>query len=53
MAQNVDTGDVGERDEQNNNGEVVLFYPRDFSGTDLVTITGSDGGEISGEIGVD
>lgn len=50
-ATNADTGDVGTRSAKNQ-GWFNLFYPLDFEGTDEVTVTGSDGGEDSGEISV-
>ena len=49
-AENPESGDVGNRAEGNNDGEALLFYPKDFTGTNEVTITGSDGGEDSGTI---
>lgn len=50
-AQNADTGDVGTRSAPNQ-GWFLLFYPLDFSGTDDVTVTGSDSGEDSGTVTV-
>lgn len=49
-AQNTATGDVGSRSEQNNDGEAVLFFPADFTGSDVVVIEGSAGGVDSGEV---
>lgn len=48
-AENVDTGDVGER-KAFNTGTFTLFYPFDFHGTDRITVTGERGGEHSGTV---
>jgi hypothetical protein len=50
-AENVDTADVGSRVAQNR-GTFVLFYPIDFTGTDEIVVTGSEGGEDSGTVTV-
>ena len=49
-AVNTETGDVGQRAESNNDGEALLFYPVEWTGTNDVTISGSDGGEDTGTI---
>jgi hypothetical protein len=50
-AENVATGDVSTRNALPNDGQAVLTYPDDFTGTSHVTIVGwRDDGE-SGDIG--
>lgn len=48
-AENVETGDVGER-KAFNTGTFTLFYPFDFTGTDHITVVGSSGGKHSGTV---
>ena len=43
-ATNIDTGDVGVT-KRFNRGTFTLFYPADFTGTDDIVVTGSEGGE--------
>jgi hypothetical protein len=45
-------GDVSGRVDLKNDGRATLTYPADFSGSTLVTVTGSDGGEDTGTIEV-
>lgn len=45
-------GDVSGRTDVKNDGRATLTYPKDFSGTTRVTITGSDGGTDEGDIKV-
>ena len=50
-AENVDTGDVGER-KAFNTGTFTLFYPFDFHGTDHITVTGGRGGKHTGTVDI-
>jgi len=50
-ATNDDTGDVGTRDVPNS-GSFVLFYPTNFSGSDTIEVTGSDGGTETGSVSI-
>jgi len=49
-AENVDTGDVGKRVGIANDGRFVLTYPADFTGTDTITVTGSESGQDAGTV---
>ena len=52
VAVNTETGDTGNRNEGNNDGEAVLFCPPSFEGDWLVTVTGSEGGSDTGTVHV-
>jgi Bacterial Ig domain len=49
-AENPEDGDVSTRDGLKNDGRFVWTYPVGFTGTSKFTVTGSDGGEDSGEV---
>jgi len=44
--------DVSGRNDVQNDGRATLTYPNDFTGTTLVTVTGSEGGVEEGSISV-
>lgn len=44
--------DVSGREDVQNDGRATLTYPKDFTGTTRVTVTGSEGGVEEGEIKV-
>ncbi len=48
---NTDDGDVSTR-ESDNDGRATVTFPKDYSGSADVTVTGSDGGEDTGTISV-
>jgi hypothetical protein len=47
-----DLSDVSTRDGVENDGNVLVSFPADYSGETNVVITGSDGGEDTGTIQV-
>lgn len=44
--------DVSGRTGVKNDGRATVTYPAEFTGSTLVTVTGSDGGEDSGTIDI-
>lgn len=44
--------DVSGRTDVKNDGRATLTFPKDFSGSTHVTVTGSDGGTDEGDISV-
>ena len=52
-AENAEDGDVSTRDGLVNDGRFTWTYPAGYAGSTTFTVTGSDGGEDTGEVSVD
>jgi hypothetical protein len=51
-AENPDDGDVSTRDGLRNDGRFTWTFPKNYSGTAVFTVTGSDGGDDTGTVTV-